>query len=104
MRVPREDRPPFEPRTLRSLEADLLQFETAGKGNIKKAKEYNNVISTQFFPIPLDQVKHAEDKVSHPFDVHVYMYMYIRCVPRVSTYHWASFIRYGAWLRRDAMN
>ena len=57
MRVPREDRPACQPRTLLSLEADLQRFQTARKGNIRKAKEYNNVISEHFLPIPIDQVK-----------------------------------------------
>ena len=56
MKVPREECPPVEQRTLASLRADLLRFETAGKGNLKETKKYNNVIHQHFFPIPLTQV------------------------------------------------
>ena len=56
MRQPREERPYYAPRTLQSLQADLLLFETAGKGDMKTAKNYNNVINQYFFPIPLKQV------------------------------------------------
>ena len=56
MRIPREERPQIEPRTLSTLQADLLLFQTTGKGNLKQAKNHNNVISEPFFPIPLSQV------------------------------------------------
>ena len=56
MKVPREQRAVCAPRTLDALQADLLRFKTAGKGNIKVAKNYNNVISHYFFPIPINQV------------------------------------------------
>ena len=55
MRVPREERAEFAPPTLNSLQADLL-IQTAGKGDIKRAKNYNSVI---IFPIPLSQVNHV---------------------------------------------
>ena len=48
MKVPREDRPEVPVRTLDTLQADLLRFQTAGKGNIKTAKQFNNVIGPQF--------------------------------------------------------
>ena len=43
-------------RSLASLEADYLKFESEGKGVTKKAKFYNNVIRQYFFDIPLSQV------------------------------------------------
>ena len=53
MKVPREERAPVAPRTLDSLQADLLLFQTAGNGDLKKAKNYNNVIGPYFFHIPV---------------------------------------------------
>ena len=51
MKLPREERPAVSPRTLDSLQADLL-FQTAGQGNLKQAKNFNNVIGQYFFKIP----------------------------------------------------
>ena len=56
MKVPREDRPEVPVRTLDTLQADLLRFQTAGKGNIKTTKQFNNVIGPHLFSIPIDQV------------------------------------------------
>ena len=42
-------------RSLETLDSDFENFECAG-GNIKNAKEYNNVINIRLFNIPLDQV------------------------------------------------
>ena len=52
MKLPREERPAVSPRTLDSLQADLLLFQTAGQGNLKQAKNFNNVIGQYFFKIP----------------------------------------------------
>ena len=55
MKHPREERAAAPLRTLNSLESDLLQFQTAGNGDLKQAKKYN-VINQYFFKIPLTQV------------------------------------------------
>ena len=44
-------------RTLDSLKADYLRFETIGKGDIRQAKNFNNVIGPVFFNVPLSQVR-----------------------------------------------
>ena len=56
MQIPLKDRRPADRRTLASLERDYNQFCTAGGGNIKNAKHYNNVISQPLFKIPISQV------------------------------------------------
>ena len=56
MQIPLKDRRPSERRTLASLERDHYQFSTVGGGNIKNAKQYNNVISKPLFNIPVSQV------------------------------------------------
>lgn len=43
-------------RSLHNLQRDYLQFHGAGKGNIKNAKHFNNVIGKPIFDIPLTQV------------------------------------------------
>lgn len=55
MKLPRE-RPAVSPRTLDSLQSDLLLFQTAGNGDLKQAKRYNNVISQHFFKFLLTQL------------------------------------------------
>ena len=60
MKFPREERPAaVSLRTLDSLESDLLLFQMAGNGDLKRAKEYHNVICPYFFKIPLMQVTYA---------------------------------------------
>ena len=49
-------RKPSPSRSLETLRRDYENFLTQGKGDLKKAKEYNNVIGPYFFDIPLDQV------------------------------------------------
>ena len=56
LKQPRHARGKLPPRTLDSLQADYLQFATTGKGDIRKAKEFNNVIGPVFFNVPLSQV------------------------------------------------
>ena len=51
--------PAVAPRTLDSLQADLLLFQTSGNGDLKQAKKINNVIGQYFFKIPLTQVTTA---------------------------------------------
>ena len=57
MKVPREERGRSEPRTLDSLQADYLRFQTTGKGDLKQAKFFNNAIRPIFFDIPINQVR-----------------------------------------------
>ena len=46
-------------RTLESLQEDFDRFTAAGADHTK-AKLYNNVISTPFFDVPLDQVRNFD--------------------------------------------
>lgn len=55
MVIPRESRGLQLPRTLDTLQSDLQRFRSAGP-NLKVAKEYNNVIGSVLFSVPLDQV------------------------------------------------
>lgn len=50
----RDDDPTL--RSLESLEKDHSDFMSVGKGDLRKAKEHNNVIGKAFFNIPLGQV------------------------------------------------
>ena len=56
LRVPVAERGVFPLRTLESLHADYIQFQSSGS-DIRKAKYHNNVISTPFFNIPLNQAR-----------------------------------------------
>lgn len=50
----------YPPRTLESLQEDYSKFLKVGKGDLKVAKMYNNVIQPYLFDIPLDRViKHT---------------------------------------------
>ena len=51
-RVPRKERCEITPRTLTSLQTDLHCFQMVGRGDMKVAKNYNNVISQYFFHHP----------------------------------------------------
>jgi hypothetical protein len=53
LKQPRQERGTFSPRTLDSLQADHLKFQTIGKGDLRQAKNYNNVIGPVFFDVPL---------------------------------------------------
>ncbi len=46
----------FQLRTLESLRDDHRRFMTAGKGNLKAAKNYNNIIGEILLDIPLTHV------------------------------------------------
>ena len=50
-------------RSLESLSSDHCRYLLEGRGDVKKAKLYNNVISVQFFNIPLDQVSYNSNKL-----------------------------------------
>ena len=56
MKRPLQERGPAPLWSLHTLQRDYLQFHAVGKGNIKNAKHYNNVIGKPFFDIPLTQV------------------------------------------------
>ena len=55
MKTERKKRGDKEKRTLESLTNDFESFMMSG-GDIKKAKNHNNVISKFLFDVPLDQV------------------------------------------------
>ena len=58
LKVPLSIRGRSPARSLETLKEDHKKFMDAG-GNIKTAKQYNNVIGTALFPIPLDRVRAA---------------------------------------------
>ena len=77
MKHPLHERGPAPVRTLSTLQRDYLQFCTQGKGNLKNAKNFNNVIGQPFFDIPLTQVytQHQSDiHVINIYNVHVSTY------------------------------
>ena len=53
--IPCESRGLQQPRTLDTLQSDFQKFTLAG-ANLKVAKEFNNVIGSAQFTVPLDQV------------------------------------------------
>ena len=57
MKVPLHERGRYPARTLQSLRYDYQQFCSVGHENLKNAKNFNNVIGSQLFDIPLSQVK-----------------------------------------------
>ena len=57
MRTPLRERSRSPKRTLQSLNADYNRFCSLGRGDIKNAKHFNNVISENLFGIPISQVK-----------------------------------------------
>lgn len=56
MKVSKQDRGRSPNRTLASLQQDLIQFREKFHGDLKYAKEVNNVVDDIFFDIPLNQV------------------------------------------------
>ncbi|KAI8497930.1 hypothetical protein Bbelb_245820 [Branchiostoma belcheri] len=56
MRLSKDSRPSAALRSLTSLTTNYQRFMAEGKGNIKKAKDFKNVIAIPMFNIPLDQV------------------------------------------------
>ena len=56
MAIPRERRGVQQARTLETLQSDLQKFMSTG-GNLKVAKEFNNVIGPAQFSVPLTQVR-----------------------------------------------
>jgi len=55
MKLPRDERSPAILRTLENLREQHQKFIDAG-GDIKKAKNYFNVIHKAIFDIPIEQV------------------------------------------------
>lgn len=51
-----DERRAVQERTLEHLKETLQKFQTQANGDIKKAKDYVNVIHEPLLDIPLDQV------------------------------------------------
>lgn len=64
LKVPRAEREKYNIplRSLQRIQSDYQGFMAAG-GDLKKAKHHNNVISSNFFDIELDQV--TENVLNH---------------------------------------
>lgn len=60
IKVPLQARGPAPLRSLGTLQRDYLQFNSIGKGNLKNAKHFNNVIGKPFLDIPLTQVSQRQ--------------------------------------------
>ena len=54
---PLAERGRYKERTLETLQSDHKKFISIAGGNLKKAKEFNNVIGDYFFDIPLENVR-----------------------------------------------
>ena len=57
MKVPLQQRGSFPPRSVEGLRQDHQRFIQEGKGNIRKAKLFNNSIGEPLIDIPLEKVK-----------------------------------------------
>ena len=87
MKVPRDQRSTPSQRSLNSLEADYLQFQANGKGDIRKVKDYNNVMERPFFNIPITQVSNSQYKL----DIHVHVRACSSNYLHMHTYiHWCT--------------
>ena len=100
MKVPREERGKCLPRTLDSLDADYLRFQASGKGDIRRAKEYNNVIGRFFFNIPPSQVSNL---CMYIVKLH-YTILNCRYVHLDYTLPWVSSIVCGACWKKNAIS
>lgn len=56
MQLPHDKRSAVQERTLKHLKETLQEFQTRANGDIKKAKDYFNVIHEPLIDIPIDQV------------------------------------------------
>ncbi|XP_032225986.2 uncharacterized protein LOC5501787 [Nematostella vectensis] len=56
MRKPPEERDPIQPRTPEHMEEQLQNFLNEGNGDLKKAKDYFNVIHEPLLDIPSDRI------------------------------------------------
>ena len=59
MKVPLSERGRSQYRSLKVIKSDLHSFLTEGRGDLKKAKFFNNAISEHFFDIDIEEVHHA---------------------------------------------
>ena len=69
MHLARNERRAVQERTLEHLKETLQKFQTEGNGDIKKAKDYFNVIHEPLLDIPLDQViyMYPKSKIKNQF-------------------------------------
>ena len=70
MHLARDERRAVQERTLEHLKKTLQKFQTEGNGDIKKAKDYFNVIHEPLLDIPLDQViyiMYPKSKIKNQF-------------------------------------
>ena len=81
MKLPRHQRGRLLPRSLDTLEGDYLRFHTNANSDIRKAKDYNNVISRPFFNIPLNQVR--TPTCTHTCTLSFQGYYTLSCKPQV---------------------
>lgn len=56
MHLPHEKRRAVQLRTLKHLQEALENFQTRANGDLKKAKDYFNIIHEPVLDIPIDQV------------------------------------------------
>ncbi len=64
------------PRSFETLKEDHKRFLDAG-GDIKKAKEYNNIIGTALFPIPLDRYVQLVTTTYKTLHITIILYIYM---------------------------
>ncbi len=57
LKVPLSQRKSCQPRSLETLKHDHARFLSEAHGDLKQAKNYNNVIGDIMFEIPIDQVR-----------------------------------------------
>ncbi len=57
LKVPPSQRKSYQPRSLDTLKHDHARFLSEAHGDLKQAKNYNNVIGDIMFEIPIDQVR-----------------------------------------------
>lgn len=87
-------------RTLENLKQDHEEFLAKAHGDLKKAKEYFNVIGEVLFDIPLTNVR-GYTLLSAVNGKHVYVR---RCVYLDFTYPWGSLIGFGSFWRGHVMS
>jgi len=56
MHLPHDKRGTVQQRCLKHLQETLKEFQEKANGDLKKAKDYFNVIHEPLFDIPIDQV------------------------------------------------
>ena len=84
----------FPARSLESLKADHTRFTSQGRGKLRQAKNFNNVIGEAIFDIPLDNVRNIFKKIILTID------LTNRCAYLAFTCHLGSLIDSGpSWKR-----